>query len=483
MPKASIPISICNHRFGAKATLTQETDRYMIATAITMEMIGFKHNITPTFFLTGSDSASLINDVVPTKRCGWGIYYSTSNWYYDSGVRQIPDFTKNVWTSLGANAFKNAVEGQSKPLNYPNHGQQLYDISDGVFGYDYNTNSVGTNQLNEVYGTATDAISKFVNQVGVLPSVISYATGLDFIGDFLTDYFIAGRNSQYTMPTAGDGRTAYGYDKNTNQYLGYPNIPFSRKDRISQPCTTRFGTFAGYSAFVTDQITKTINNGGWYNDFVHYSTADMNEMNLFYELIDSVIGSNFVWRCGYDEAMEYLFLKEGIQRIVAISKEDYVQCFLYVNESLNVCYPKINTNISFEINLASTFLSGKFIKTNAGKIKSLGNNKYIIDVKLENLSDGIYSVKLSEADSDIEYLNFNLPVATKTISGNILTIDTDIPTRAVLFNQIDSTPFNYRAFQRKNDLNLNHSFEITGLTNVKIGLITEVSQSILVDVL
>lgn len=482
LPNSTIPVKVCNHRYGAKATVSQNTDLYLPPSAVAAEMIGFKHNICPTYFLNAIASNN-ISGVVASSRCAFGMYFLTAYWFNGSSVTGIPDYSATAWTSAGVNVFQGAVLGASKPARYPNHGQEMYDISGGVYGYDYNTNTVGTNNLQEAKLLSDFLSNQFEDQVGKRPSTISYQNGELGVAPFLVNKYLLGRNSDSTPPV-GDGRTAYGYDKKNATYLGYPNVAFDKADRICQASTTRFWDNGKNLAHAIDQVSKTIVNGGWYNDFIHFHSAynlgTFNTVEDLYASINATIGAEFVWRSGMDEAAEYMFLREGIEKTVANEKNGKVYCFLHVSDLLANNYDKITTNISVEVDLSTSALAGKFIQSNAGQIRSLSVDKYVIDFRLNDLKEGVYSFVLSEAIEGNDYLDFSLPIISTSLNGDVLTVTTDKPTRAVLFSKVDATAYNYQATQRSNDLATTHSFDITGLSAVCVGAITETKQSALI---
>lgn len=477
IPESNFPARVCSHRYGALATISQCTDLYSTPSSYAAEMIGFKHNISPTFFLRLT-SENDIQDVVDTGRCGWGVYFLTAYWYSAGAMRGIPDYDATTWTSAGQSAFSNAVAGQPKPARFPNHGQELYDVSGGVYGYDYETETAGSNGLNEITGLADALSMSFFNQTGKTASVISYQNGEVGIAPFLIAKYLAGRNSDAT--SSGNGRTAYGKDKAVNQYLGTPDVDLSKLDRISQASTTRFWDNGKNLVYCQSQIDATILNRGWYNDFIHYHSAfnagTFDDVEEFYQMINEATANDFVWKCGYEEAMEYMWLRESIEIVVGNYKNGKARVYLRVSEVLEGMYNLISTPISVEIDLGETPLSGKDVKSNYGQILSLGADKYVIDVPLNKLRDGVFSFIVEEAESQ-DYLNFAIPEGSMSINENTVTVTTDLPTRAVLFTQDGEGIYDISISERDNVLSTTHVFDITGLDPTGVGIISKECQS------
>lgn len=497
LPPNNVPVKVCNHRFGALATVSHCTDQLLSPSRFSAELSAFKHNIGITSFIGSihgeSDGAK---EMLETGRWGFGTYFPTAYWHNGTSVTVIPDYNATAWTAAGVSAFSGALLGATKTTRYPNHGQQMFDISGGIYGYDSVTEQPGTNELQEITKLAEFANNVFKSQTGKNASVMSYQNGEYGCAPFILDYFLAGRSSIYTAASMGvDGRTTYGYDKYNEEYLGLPQISVTFEDRIKQAITTRYwdtwkpsgeGGKAGAKAFCAAQLNKTILNGGWYTDFIHYhqaySDGTFDSVDDFFGFLNDTIGSNFVWRGGFEEAMEYMFLRESIETTVGYEKDGKVTVFMQVSDLLAGKYDKIQTPISIEVDLSSTSLSGKSIKCRSGTIRSIGGDLYIIETRLMNLIDGIYSFIIEESDT-ADYIDLSLPSATSDVTSNVLNITSSMPTKCVLFRQTGIHDFDCEVLFRSNDLSLTHEFEITGISdNLYAGVITEYKQSTLISI-
>lgn len=479
LPDKDVSINLCSHRYGAVASVSTCTDQYIAESGIPAELLAFKYNITPTFFVNLNDNVGY-DGLLDYARCQFGIYYFTSVWYVNGSVREIPDYSEEHWTENGAQYF-NVTVGEAKPFRYPNHGQQIYDLTNGEYGYDFNTNTAGRHNMSEVTGVTEYLQNKFLNKFKHKCSAISYQNGRDECHFWLVDKFLFGRNSEATAPD-GDGRTAFGY--NNDGFLGYPDVVFSKVDRISQASTTRCWDKGKDLQHVRQQIAKTKLNHGWYNDFTHYhplyTVNDLSYLESFFSVLDTE--SSDCWRCGINEAAEYFFLRESIKAVSTKIDGNTIKCYLYISDFLEGNYDKIHTGVSFEVDLANTFLSGKDIKTDVGAIVSKGNDKYVIDVLLNNIDEGVVVITIEESDAP-DYMDFSKPQANYSINGNTLAVTSNKETQAVLFSKTGSGTYDYTVNDRDPIFRTEHSFDISGLTGVSVGLLTGERQSILIDII
>lgn len=149
-----------DHAKGAVATFTECTERTNMNKRHAMEIIlvkfnakasNFHNTIDPILGATdlGIDFESMNDFGVILLEC-----YHEASYYVPIGKPQgaitvIPDFNRTEYTEYGGNEFSGASDGASKSNNTPNHGQELYDISGGVYGRD-SVSGYGTNNGNEL---------------------------------------------------------------------------------------------------------------------------------------------------------------------------------------------------------------------------------------------------------------------------------------------------------------------------------------------
>jgi hypothetical protein len=507
----SIAVFVCNALYDATGIFVQDTDKPDVERWV-MEMYAFRSNIQLTDNTNAYDGPlSDINTTEATGRVQYNVYFPTDRWKNPTTgvIELIPDYVATAWTSAGA-AFFDVTIGATKVTRYPNHGQEMYASSSGRLGWDYINGVAGTNQGNELFGLIDTVRAYMFSNLGRYPSAFSYRNGQKGCSKMMLPYFLGGRNSELIQAdTATNGKTDYGRSKDTGlAYLGIPSQSTTRELRISSESTSRFkdmvdatvagtwGTEAQILTYLQGQMTTTIANKGFYNDFIHryqYSTASQRaHFGTFIASQRTAMGSNFVWCTSYANAIEYLFYREMISRVTAfehnnmvrvvIEKTDPYKSNLNSGISERIKYDLLRVSISIRIDLTGTYLAGKSIAANYGTILSKGSNVYVIQIPYGNAQEGFGAVELSETVSPA-YISLALPVITSSSKvGNVVTVVTDQPTKAALFKATTGANENTSILHaRDNVQQTTHTFDITGATgnDFRCGVITTTKQSIL----
>lgn len=491
LPVSNVTVEICSHRLNAVATYSDNTDGVLAPSKYYAELYAFKYNIQPTLFLNPFDRPELtevLRGMQSTNRWSFDIYYPTDKWInpVTSSLQEIPDYYRTTYTSAGAAVFAGVVAGQAKITRQPNHGQQLYDVSNGAFGYDFSTGDIGISNFSEINGLTTYLQNYFVSIFGYKPSTLSYRNGRYEGALELNNLFIAGRNSFHSE--TGDSRTSFANG------LGNPvALALDRYDRINQASSTRWWDMGHNTAannYTVQELNKTIANGGWMNNFMHYHYVTGTQLNGYWNLVNTTIGSNFVWRSGMGEAMSYMWMRNAITRISSRVINDTLQTYLtinlgqYLDSVQNNAFPYNNLRpyISLLINVSGTSLVGKELESNKGGILKLTDSTFILDFALNSfpINKQAYSVSVYETATP-NYIDLALPVVTnsiKTISS--IDVSTDLPTYAVLFRcPAGESDYNSIPIQRDAVLDTVHHFNISEDGDYRVGLITEYNQSIL----
>ena len=501
LPKKDIdiPIEVCDHRFGAEMTFSHQTDSRLVTSIYAAELYGFKNNIRLGNFITNvlGQNNSGIKDVENTGVIKHDIYFSTDSWLNPNTgvVEYIPDYYNLVWSSAGASFF-NVIEGDVKISKFPNHGQQLFDLSNGVYGYDFSSNVSGSSNLAELKGVS-DKQQEIINTLGKTTCAGSYRNGVRNAADLMPAYFLGMRNSAENH--TGNSDTYYGSDLGNNT-LGVTDV---RQFFKNYPSSTRWwDTFTHgsvdktvISEYVVSEIQKTILNKGWYRDFCHWHSLRnldvLPELDEFLQLVNTAFGNSFVWTCSNGEALEYMFLRESVDKVLAKRIEggkifvliDVIDSFknvIDINGIDNTLHLKqLHTPLSVKIDLSNTNLSGKNVKSSFGKIRSLGNDVYIIQIPF-NFKEDFKGVVLSEGNNGV--FNEDIPIVQKDISNNNMKIYTDIPTKAVLFRATQgSAEYDFLPIARSNDFLGVHSFDYDSNYDYKIGVISEFGKTNLIN--
>ncbi|MFW1776578.1 hypothetical protein ACG9XQ_05490 [Acinetobacter baumannii] len=434
---------------GHIAIVSHNTDRLMDKKFVYAEMMAMKHNIQFTSFLhaygetttTKFDGVTIyentnygesLSELQKTGRISFGLYFRTDFWVNPrTGNREtIPDHNSDVWTNTGKLYYPNVVVGQPKVVRYPNHGHQLYIESNGEFGYNTETQTMGSSNLSETILHANQQIEYFKNLANISITSASYTNGAFGGWNVLIPFFFGARNS------------AYGFKGNEGN-IKYNGL--TRPEMMVEPSTTRTwdaanaGQFPSQTAAIDyhiSELQRAIAANGWCSDFCHtHSVSDADDMGFydtFWGRVDSEIGSADVWRAGNNEVNEYYVLANSINRIgsyVHNNKAYFVVRFkdMFIdtdtNGISNVIDPsKIVTPISIEFDLTGTVLADKNLKSyQATTLRSLGSNRWIANVSPINAyQNGCLLFEVEEAADNKQIYASSRPVITRA-GDNIVT--------------------------------------------------------------
>lgn len=482
-PQTDIVAEICDVRHDANGVICKNTDTMVAARADFVEQLCFRYNQISTVFInpynTNKDEAEM-KAAFETGANVPEVYFPTDRWWNvaEGAAEIIPDYSSTEWTAAGASAFGQTI-GMAKPNRTPNHGQQLFDISGGVYGFDFANGQKGSADLQELIPMVEDIEGWFVGLAGRKPSAISYRNGVAPSWGLYAPYYLAARNSN------SGGVTAWGQGKEGN-WLGTPQTPTNRKQRMYMNSSIRWAD-VGNDTTANSQLVDLINavktNKGFFNNFVHDHSTTHARLNSLFSLVDETIGETFMWRTSYGEAMQYFWFREMAERAVATIDGNDVLVWVEYKDSFKGTYTdgipndvlldRIITPLSVKVDLSGTPLAGKSIKSSGGGIISLGNDQYIIDVPFGIGMEGLKGVRLSEASSD-DYYNFNKATIYASIDDGVMTVTTDRPTKAVLFGRNTGSSYVTSTVRaRHNMLSTGHSFPISAATTYNVGVITK----------
>ena len=441
-PANKLGASIANIFNGHVAIVSHNTDRLIDGKYALAEMAAFKHNIQHTSFLhafgdltagENTNYGTTLKAVHNTGRISFGLYWRTDMWVNpNTGVQEtIPDYYATAWTAIGAAAFANVAVGVAKGSRSPNHGQQLYDLSNGAYGYDMVNGVMGASNLSETYLHTEMQLNHIKEISGIVLTSGSYTNGAQGGWNVLIPKFFGMRNSVHT---------ASGNNGNI-KYLG-----LNRQEMMQEASTTRTwdavnaGQFPDQTAslnYTTTEIQRAIAAGGWFSDFMHdHSVYDANDtafFDKFYQMIDNAIGSSDVWRAGNNEVNEYYVLANSIDKIGSYVHDNKAFVFIRfkdffigtdTNGISNVIDPtKMSTPISIQIDLTGTALAGKNLKSNqATFLRNLGSNQWIANVRpVDTFKNGYMTFVIEEALDTGQVYSASRPVLNR--SGNIVSSD------------------------------------------------------------
>lgn len=498
-PKVDVSVEICDHKNGAVATFTDNTDSRYINSVDVAEMYAFKNNFKVGCFASenyGDDNADLV-DCENTGVIKHDVYFQNNYWKNPStdAIEVIPDYRETAWTSAGVTAF-GVVLGVAKLDKTPNQGQEMYDLTSGALGYDYTSDVAGASNQSELIGIIDNQKTWYFGLLGKQASAFSYRNGKDQMANSLIPYFLGGRNSDQ-QSLGSSANTFYGIG------LGYdPNINTSvlRSTFISKESSFRYvdryltSGEAAADAEINTEIPATISNNGWFNNFSHWHDYYNNLSMLIYDrylaLVQTNIGVSDVYSCSYGDAISYMFLREISDRAGAQEKNNKVYVFVDVIDKFKsqtadgiigtLPLTSVVASLSVKIDLTGTYLAGKNIKSNSDKLISLGSNEFIVQVPFTNTIE-FQVVELFEAEDG--YFDTSLPTATITDVSNVITVSASQNVKAVLFSKLTAeTEVDYKVADRSNNFKTSHTFTSSVGNDYKIGIINEYGKLNLIDV-
>jgi len=489
-------------------TFSHQSDTIETNSIYAAELYGFKNNCRLGVFASNYSGSQVgIKDRDLSGLIRHDVYYATDRWYNpNTGVIEvIPDYNNATWSAAGAAVFSGAVVNTAKATRYPNHGQQLFNISNGQYGYDFTTGTPGLSNQEELINLLNTQNDWLFNLVGRRPAGGSYRNGQTASAGQLLPFWLGCRNSSPgSFNAAADANTFYGLNKQTGVVLGLPNTSvFDRITLANYPSSDRWYDFytsmgatkAQATAYVQGEIAKARATFGWYRSFFHWhnlaAAGVLTDLDEYLSMCRTAFGGDFVHTCSNGEALEYLFLRSIAKRINTVTVAgkvvvlvDVVDGFKGSNTSgiaNDLPLPDINTPLTVWIDLTGTPLAGQNIKSNFGKPVSLGSDQYLIEIPFVRKEETFMVISLESGAGD--YLSLAQPTGSGNVSGTTLTVTTNVPTKAVLFEvttggqESASTVSN-----RDNIFSTNHSFTVTSGKDFRVGIINEAGQARLITI-
>lgn len=477
-PRIEKTLTTTKHKYGAIASWSQCTDTYKPTLAghgIDVEINAFKYNLLLTSLiapLTDDVYREEIQEANETGRIQFGTYFLTWAWQNPNTgkLETIPSWSGTVWTQEAANLgiISQELVGTTKIANYPYLGNELYEISNGKYGYNDNTHQMG--QVDVVTGSINAQIKWFKELFGRYPSISSFSYGRNILTDLMMVNFLGTRGSSHNLSN-------YNYD-------------FSRSTALYQELTTYHNTMVtndGREKADTDAKTaliNTIKNGGWYRDFSHWHWGKDTEWGDYFRNQREVIGTNDVVTLDFGTAYEHHFLRKMIKRSGLFTDGSELVIITDTKDENNLPLRTIETPISIKVDLTGTILEGKEIQGIGDRgIRKLAANRYVVEVPYSK-RDGFETIRLKGTTTP-NYMDFSLPsIQSVERTGNMLTIITDKKTNIVVFG-VPTGGQLYQAsiLKRHNTMSDEHVIDITGieLTNqdIYVGAITKEKQSVL----
>ena len=439
----------CDHRFGADATWSHSTDTADAGTFFYAEACAFRFNLAVDVF----DSPFRFSHPwmpLPEKqgasgngRISFEIYFQVDRWHVPVGGEsfpKIPDYDATQWSQAAVDAGFHVKPGESKRSRFPNHGQQLYDISGGRYGFDVKTGRAGS----------VDVLTPLIryqrqwiqDSYGRAASVAAYKGGKNEEGAAygMMPFFLGARGG------IADGCLAYGRSRQTERYLGSSTpCELTPQQASSLSLSTRTGDMNLSRDEVLRQSTQllreAIRTGGWYTDFIHWHNhlglsdpaTRMTLHDFFAAQRAAMAGANVV-TLGYGEALQHKFLRDMASVTVDGGPDKLAVHVAYRDPYRSLPLDRFRIPLSVRVDLAGTPWAGRdIVSPDAEGIHKLSTDVFVVEVPFHQKEETV-TVRLFTAKTSPDYLDFGLP-SIVSVSGEPGTwrIVTDKPTRLVLF--------------------------------------------------
>ncbi len=490
----------CDHRFGAQATWSHDTDNALLNSFYYAEACAFKFNLAVTAFdgpfsqYSKHLTLDQCREACATGRVGFQVYFSTDRWR-DPAVAEsetdpakkfpvIPDYYADAWTQAGVAAGFKVQAGQPKTKRFPNHGQQLYDISGGLYGYDVEKSRSGKTDV--LTGLIAFHRSWHREFYGQWPSAASYRNGQTGAAYAMPKFFLGVRNSGDT------GDAAYGKSTEQAGFLGNGDSGLPPAQMCSKPSTTRAGDMNLSRQEVLDHcsqlLRQVIATRGWYNDFIHWHTNPRFQTTLhdYYQSQRTILAGHDVVTLDYGDAVEHKALRD-MAAVTSQFLDDHAQIQVTYCDPYEILpLEAIDIPLSVKVNVRGSSLQGRDITSpEVAGIGKLGPDVFIVDVPFHQRPETV-TVHLRAADAPA-YRDFSLPVVRKAaLNGCMLTVETQPAARLAVFMNFDEQdPRKVSLIARSNKLEKHHKLDLSSHAEslrkcpLHIGVITEENQSIL----
>lgn len=473
-------LTISPIKYDGSAIMSFCSDLSMLVTIYYVEALMFKYNLKATLFdnpFIGDMSTQQRQDVCNTGKIKSQIYFPTDRWRDKTVLDTEPDITikypliidylNTTYDQAAVDTGYNVTVGQTKAQYYPNHGTQLYAISNGKYGNNGTINGtvdILTDLLNYIKQWCKDTF-------GYYPSVASYRNGMTGCSYAMPTYFLA--------------------DRESNASYDVTYSAFTKATSILLDITTRWWDFVnnlGISSNYADSRTlcgqkldSAVASNGWYRDFTHWhgvSTADMPELeNYFSYMANYVIGKNVV-NLEMGETIEYKFLKDIVRRVNLYDNNGSLS--ILVDYKDNIIIPKdgINSTITVRLNLTGTSLQGLEITSSNADIIKVSTDNFLVQLKFSG--EGFNGATIAPTTTP-SYMAFTVPSGTKSINGTTLTATSNVPCKFVVYQKVSGSAFStILPIARYNGFQTSITLTIDPTKDTYVGIVDKYGNSALI---
>jgi hypothetical protein len=439
MDSRTVPAIACDHRYGAQATWSQSTDTSQLNSFYWAEACAFRENLALTVF-DNSFAQGRAYVTVPerqeaakTGRLSFQVYFLSDTWMNPKTGKptRIPDYYGKVWTKAGVAAGFKVVPGEAKTTRTPNHGQQMFDVSDGRFGYDLKKGKAGRE---DVLTGLIEYQTNWVRTKFGACSAAGYRNGQTGASYAVPAHLLGVRNSGH------NGDLSYGCSPRDKTILGtgrYPDL--TPKDTASFVLTTRAGDIDDSRENVMRHCQKLLEQAiathGWYRDFNHWHTSPRFGLSLEQFLADQrqTIGKHDVVSLDFGSALQHKFLRD-MATVWAHETDAGIEVVVKFRDPYgSLPLGDFHIPLSVRVELAGTKLADRDVfSPQRCAIRRLPGNAIVVGVPFAGRAC-VAVIELKPTDTP-SYLDLAKPRVLQTAfqDGNLL-VTTDKPTRVVVF--------------------------------------------------
>jgi hypothetical protein len=472
-----------NHKGDKSFTLSTSTDT-LAANYATGELCAFKHNIEPSVMWGAFHDLTDDVSAKDTGRLDFADYFQYFRWADPNAApgatgsakyKEIPDFTSTTWTSAGAAYFPVTV-GAAKTKFYPNHGQELYDVSNGQYGYDYVNGVMGASNMAETNELVNYEKESFFSRFGYYPSVFAFSAYAypqrAANSKPWRTRFLYGRWTTHAGITA-DAYTNYSTSNTLGDSRGKGGADFYDMD-LSHRWENY--TAAEVQTYMGAQLPKTRANKGWFHTFGHWHGEAKADIDAAFSLHYASDAACISLR----KAVEHWIFRENYKLETRISGNK-VTIDVILDKAYEVPHTLLTADVSIKLDFSGTTLAGfDFTCSTASLLVKKSANVILMEHPMVNPNGFTITLQKGAANYD----STALPTITSaTANGTTVTITTSLPTKLALFvvdrngSYLDAT-----LLTRSNSRQASHTVTIPTADqqrDVYIGAITKAGQSVL----
>lgn len=190
-------------------------------------------------------------------------------------------------------------------------------------------------------------------------STLSYGCGKTKYSDSLPNYILGGRNSKFmSLSNNTEANTWYGEGVSAPEDFNILNR--SAGGRFYTDIQRNNQNLAQAGNYVTEQVSKTVANGGFYTNFMHWHDHYNNKndsliegvtvMQPLFKAMQKGMKNSRNAGLDYNEAIEYLYAKEAIDSVQILeSTSSVLKIEIQLSKKRNADYSVIDTPVTFSV--------------------------------------------------------------------------------------------------------------------------------------